>query len=311
MSAELSTPKASPLHANGERPERLDALVRLNELSSRLWRARTLQDGLQEMLAASLELLGTDMGHVRLKDSARDVLLIAAHRGFDKKFVDAFHESPVGETSASARALRSAERCIIEDVENDEAYAPLRPVARAAGFRAVQSTPLLSHEGKPVGIVTTHFRSVHRPDEQALRMLDLYVRQASDFIERFNAEEALRASEARYRAVVENQSEMVCRFRPDGTILFVNGAYANALGTTPEALMRGSFWNFVVEEDRAAVRAMLDSMTVDAPVVRIENRFTTSEGERWTLWTNRGLKFDRDGRLLEAQSCGIDITERK
>lgn len=302
---------SGPAEFRHARAEQRDALVRLNELSSQLWRAHTLQDGLQEMLAASLELLGTDMGHVRLRDASRDVLLIAAHRGFDQKYIDAFHESPVGETSASARALRTGERCIIEDVEADAAYAPLRPVARAAGFRAVQSTPLMSHAGQPVGIVTTHFRSVHRPDEQELRMLDLYVRQASDFIERFNAEEALRASEARYRAVVENQSEMVCRFRPDGTILFVNGAYANALGTSVEALMGGDFWKFVAENDRIAVRAMLNSMTPESPVVRIENRFTSSQGERWTLWTNRGLKFDDDGRLIEAQSSGIDITERK
>ncbi|MGQ0752840.1 MAG: ATP-binding protein [Betaproteobacteria bacterium] len=313
MSANLSSldPASGPAADRRQRAGPRDALVRLNELSSRLWRARTLHDGLQEMLAASLELLGTDMGHVRLMDASRDVLLIAAHRGFDQKYIDAFHESPVGETSASARALRTGERCVIEDVETDAAYAPLRPVARAAGFRAVQSTPLLSHAGKPVGIVSTHFRSVHSPGEQELRMLDLYVRQAGDFIERFNAEEALRASEARYRAVVENQSEMVCRFRSDGTILFVNGAYAHALGTTVEALMGGDFWRFVAEKDRAAVRAMLTSMTPESPVVRIENRFTTREGERWTLWTNRGLKFDRDGRLLEAQSSGIEITERK
>jgi PAS domain S-box-containing protein len=311
MPADLSNRSADVFSDRRDRPGHHDGLARLNELSSRLWRAHSLYEGLEEMLSASLELLRADMGHVRLMDASRDVLMIAAHRGFDRKFVDAFHESPVGKTSASARALRSGERCIIEDVETDAAYAPLRSVARAAGFRAVQSTPLLSHQGKPVGIVTTHFRSVHRPDEQELRMLDLYVRQASDFIERFNAEEALRASEARYRAVVENQSEMVCRFRPDGTILFVNGAYASALGTTPEALMQGSFWNFIAEKDRAAVRAMLNSMTSRAPVVRIENRLTTSEGERWTLWTNRGLKFDREGRLLEAQSSGIDITERK
>jgi PAS domain S-box-containing protein len=311
MSANLSSLDSGPGADRHARSEQRDALVRLNELSSRLWRARTLHDGLQEMLSASLELLGTDMGHVRLRDASRDVLLIAAHRGFDQKYIDAFHESPVGETSASARALRTGERCIIEDVEADAAYAPLRSVARAAGFRGVQSTPLLSHAGKPVGIVTTHFRSVHRPDEQELRMLDLYVRQAGDFIERFNAEEALRASEARYRAVVENQSEMVCRFRPDGTILFVNGAYAHALGTPVAALQGGNFWQFVAEKDRDAVRAMLNSMRPESPDIRVENRFTTSQGERWTLWTNRGLKFDRNGRVLEAQSSGIDITERK
>ncbi len=123
--------------------------------------------------------------------------------------------------------------------------------------------------------------------------------------------QALRETEARYRAVIDSGAEMLCRFRPDGTILFVNGAYARARGTTPEALIGRSFWEFVTAEDRPAVRAMLEGLTPEAPEVRIENRFQTAGGERWTLWTNRALAFDASGRLLEAQSAGIDISDRK
>src|SRR5690606_10770472 len=54
-------------------------------------------------------------------------------------------------------------------------------------------------------------------------------------------EEALRKSEERYRAIVETQSEMVCRFRVDGEIVFVNGGYARARGATPEALIGRNF----------------------------------------------------------------------
>ncbi len=125
------------------------------------------------------------------------------------------------------------------------------------------------------------------------------------------AEAALRDSEERYRALVESHSEMMCRFRPDGTILFANTAYARSRGTTPEAVQNANFWNFVPEDDRPAVRAMLDSLTPERPESRVENRFETTEGERWVLWTNRALRFTPDGRLAEAQSAGIDITDRK
>ncbi len=114
-----------------------------------------------------------------------------------------------------------------------------------------------------------------------------------------------------YRSVLDSLTEMVCRFRLDGTILFVNAAYAAARGTTPQALSGRSFWEFVPEADRAAVRAMLERLTPAASEIRIENRFETTAGERWTLWTNRALAFDAAGRVLEAQSSGIDITERK
>jgi PAS domain S-box-containing protein len=132
-----------------------------------------------------------------------------------------------------------------------------------------------------------------------------------DVTERQRAEEALRASEARYRAVVESQTELVCRFRPEGAILFVNGAYARAAGTTPEAMIGRDFWTFIPEGEHAAVRGLLAQLTPEAPEVRIENRFTTAEGERWMLWTNRALVFDGRGSVVEAQSTGIDITERK
>ena len=117
--------------------------------------------------------------------------------------------------------------------------------------------------------------------------------------------------EASHAALLDGQPEMVCRFRLDGTIVFVNAAYARARGTTPEAMVGHNFWDFIAESDRASVRSMLQRLTPELPEVRIENRFSTAEGERWTLWSNRGLKFDPDGGLLEAQSTGIDITERK
>ncbi len=134
---------------------------------------------------------------------------------------------------------------------------------------------------------------------------------ARDISERKHAEHALRASEERFRAIVESQAEMICRFRVDGTLLFVNTAYARAFGTTPEALSGGNFWKIISREDRARVREMLEGLTPEAPEVRIENRVQTARGERWMIWTNRALSFDSDGRVLEAQSAGIDITDRK
>ncbi|HVL38623.1 MAG TPA: PAS domain S-box protein, partial [Fimbriimonadaceae bacterium] len=125
------------------------------------------------------------------------------------------------------------------------------------------------------------------------------------------AQEAQRQSEERYRAIVESQLEMVCRFRVDGTILFVNGAYARSRQTTPEALIGANFWEFIEPEDREGVRKLLDQLSPSNPQVSIENRFETAEGTRWTLWTNRGLVFDEQGRAVEAQSSGIDITDRK
>jgi GAF domain-containing protein len=95
--------------------------------------------------------------------------------------------------------LKSGNRIVVEDVESDALFALLRPVARAAGFRAVQPTPILSRGGAPLGMLSTHFRSTHRPTDHDLLLLDLYVRQIGDIIERGEIDDALRHTEERLR----------------------------------------------------------------------------------------------------------------
>jgi uncharacterized protein (TIGR03067 family) len=143
--------------------DEVNALARLNEASSRLWRMHDLRAGLEEMLDATIKLLGADMGNIQMFDADRGVLVIAAQRGFQQDFLDFFREVSTEDDTACGRALRSGARIVIEDVEADAPYAPLRSVARAAGYRGVQSTPLIGRDGAPLGMLSTHFRSVHRP----------------------------------------------------------------------------------------------------------------------------------------------------
>src|ERR1041385_3527334 len=177
-----------------------DALTKLNELSSRLWTMRSLREGLDEMLAATIEMLGADFGNIQLLNVNSGVLTIEAQRGFKQDFLQFFRQVSASDNSACGRALRSGERIIVEDVELDALFAPMLHVIRAADYRAVLSTPLIGRGGQPVGMISTHFRSVHRPSEADLHRLDLYARQASDFIERCRTDEALHRAQAQLEA---------------------------------------------------------------------------------------------------------------
>ena len=190
-------------NAAASREEEAKALARLNDWTSRLLRTSNLQEGLFSMLGGVIETLGADKGNVQLFDPDRGTLYIAAQCGFQEDFLSFFRDVSALDQSSCGRALTSGERVIIEDVENDGAYAELREIARAAGYRAVVSVPLLDVDGKPLGMVSTHFRSPHRPTADSLRRLDLYARQAASFIQRCKAEAALRESEARFRGLSE------------------------------------------------------------------------------------------------------------
>jgi len=132
-----------------------------------------------------------------------------------------------------------------------------------------------------------------------------------DITERKKAEEALRESEARYRAVVESQTELICRFVPDSILTFVNDAYCRFFGKDREELIGRSFLPLIPEEDRAEAIRHFAPVSAAKPVVVHEHRVLTPSGEvRWMRWINRGI-FDEQGRLVEFQASGSDVTERK
>jgi diguanylate cyclase (GGDEF)-like protein/PAS domain S-box-containing protein len=125
------------------------------------------------------------------------------------------------------------------------------------------------------------------------------------------AEAVLRQSEARFRSLVQDQTEVISRLRADGTYIFVNDVYCRFFGKT-EAEMIGSTWKPVVyPEDLQQVQDELATMSRSNPVVMIENRVLSASGEvHWMQFSNRGI-FDADGQLIEIQSVGRDISDRK
>jgi diguanylate cyclase (GGDEF)-like protein/PAS domain S-box-containing protein len=128
--------------------------------------------------------------------------------------------------------------------------------------------------------------------------------------EKRRAEEALRESEARYRTIVEDQTELICRFLPDGALTFVNEAYCRYCGKKPEELIGHTFMSFIPDEDQEFVRKQFISLSSENPLVTYEHQVVIPNGEiRWLQQSDRAI-FDEQGRILEFQSVGRDISER-
>ncbi|MBE7201218.1 MAG: GAF domain-containing protein, partial [Parafilimonas terrae] len=107
---------------------------------------------------------------------------------------------PTAVTSCTA-ALRLGGRFVVPDFEAWEDIAGTEDLLafRRAGIRAAQTTPLLSRDGRLLGMISTHWAEPHEPSDRDLRLLDILARQAADLLERTKAEESLRASEERLR----------------------------------------------------------------------------------------------------------------
>ena len=140
------------------------------------------------------------------------------------------------------------------------------------------------------------------------RLFDSYI---LDITEQKRAEAALRMSEERYRAVVEDQTEYIRRFDRDRRLTFVNGALCALLQKRREDLLGADYLQVMPEVERNMVQERLRSLTPAHPAVSYELQVALPDGtRRWHEWTDRGI-FDEAGRLSEYQSVGRDITERK
>ncbi len=137
------------------------------------------------------------------------------------------------------------------------------------------------------------------------------ITQIQDITQRKETEEALRASQERLRAVVEDQTELICRSRPDAVLTFVNPAYCRYFGQRPEELIGRSFMTLVPEEERELTERAVRSLSPDHPVNEAEHQVVLADGQRrWMQWVDRVI-LDEGGRVAELQSVGRDITEQK
>jgi PAS domain S-box-containing protein len=156
--------------------------------------------------------------------------------------------------------------------------------------------------------------TVRKQAEMAAKLLTNHLKQqvADGELELEQAIMALQASEQRYRSVVEDQTELIFRYRADDhTYTFVNERFCQFFGKTKHELVGRSWQPEAFAEDIPMTLAMLESLSPATPTVTIENRVHDSMGAvRWLQINNRGI-FNEEGQLVEIQGVGRDITRRK
>lgn len=126
-----------------------------------------------------------------------------------------------------------------------------------------------------------------------------------------SVEEALGQSEQRFRAIVEDQTELICRFLPDRVLTFVNQAFCRFFGQQREALLGFPFQPDLLETERDKVEQTFRQLSPARPVITLEHRLLLADGSiRWVHWTHRAI-CDGERRIVEYQSVGWETTEEK
>jgi len=131
--------------------------------------------------------------------------------------------------------------------------------------------------------------------------------------ERIRMQEALLESEAQFRLLAENASDMILRLSISGQMIYVSPACQTILGYKPEELTGTSNFDIIHEEDRQNVQDLFKGKLFDAAHdATVTYRALHKDGEYIWLETSAHAILDpKSGSIIEVHSASRDITERK
>jgi GAF domain-containing protein len=152
----------------------------LDQMTHRLLSQRTFEAAADTLLNDVVALHGAEYGDLQL--AVGDELIIVAQRGLSASFLRTFRRVRKDDGCACGRAFRLGKTVVVADVETDPEYAAFRSDAESAGYRSVQSTPLVTRSGSVLGMVSTMFVDVHEPTPIELEMLGRYCKIGAEYL---------------------------------------------------------------------------------------------------------------------------------
>ncbi|MCU7376318.1 PAS domain S-box protein, partial [Paucibacter sp. O1-1] len=294
------------------------AMERLHAITTRLSGGTDLEAILGDILDAVLDLHGTQSGALQLLDSVRGSLQLAVQRGLSESFVAQLDGVPVVESTLSGRAICTGQRAVLQENEALLPFEVAAPVAELADIRSAQCTPILTHGGRMLGVLTTYCTDEHCFGEQELRLTDLYAHQAAELIERNQAQAELRASQDLAAPGAGCQPRRQLALRPayrrgewDYRMREIWGCTITAAGANMrEALGR------IHPQDRESVhRAVQDALDPAGDgAYSIDYRICLPDGSQRWISANGRASFEGEGQDRHAvllNGTALDITDQK
>ena len=131
-----------------------------------------------------------------------------------------------------------------------------------------------------------------------------------DVSERKTAEDAIRESEARYRDLFENTSDLIQSVQPDSSIIYVNRAWRETLGYSEEEVAGLSLFDIIHPDSQEHCMALFKSLMAGEDVGLVEVVFVSKDGRTISVEGNVGCSFE-DGAPVATRAIFHDVSERK
>ena len=213
-------------------------------------------------------------------------------------------EIPIG-SGVTGNVVKYRQPIIVDDLLHDSRYIPdLNPA------RSEICVPLLCDD-TILGVIDCEDPRVGHFKQRHLELLNTVSAMTSSKLALLNKDKVLRQSERNYRAIVEDQTEMIMRHSIDGTRTFVNESYCRFHRKTKKELLGKSSYAKLPPRDLKRLKAILAALTPENPTGDFEVAVPGPDGGIvWHRWTKRAI-FDENLNVVEFQAVGHDITQNK
>ena len=249
---------------------------------------------------------------VMLLDEGGKHLRTCAAPNLPDFFTDAIDGMEIGHEMVSCgEAAFTGKRVIVEDIMSHPNWVAYRKLARKANLRACWSEPVISSTGDILGTFAIYNCESCGPSQSDLDFIRDSARLAAIAIERKQAEEALMASEQKFKSVVENIGIGVSLISPDMKILALNKqmkAWFPDIDVTKRPVCYRSFNN--PPRETKCSYCQTKKTLVDGQVYEVVTE--TPAGDKILNYriVSSPIK-DENGKVIAAIDMFEDITERK
>lgn len=179
-----------------------------------------------------------------------------------------------------------------------------------AGFQSYLGVPAVDVSGKVLGHLAILDKTdmSHLPHAESI--LKIFATRVGVELNRKRIQEELRASEEKYRLLVDNQTDLVVKLDRAGRLQFVSPSFCEKFSLTEEGLLDTVFHARVHPSDRVRVEQEWAKLHSDPWVAQFEHRARCASGECWLGWALRAVR-DEHGDVVEIVGVGRDVTARR
>jgi two-component system cell cycle sensor histidine kinase/response regulator CckA len=214
---------------------------------------------------------------------------------------------PVG-AGLVGRVSRTGHTMWVADLKKDAAFPRMRLAARR-GLASMVAIPVLAGR-ECLGVIELYSRTVRADDADLRQRLTAVGRQLGLFQDRRRAEKALRAREERFRALLENGSDVTALVGPDGVFQYVSGPVRRILGRAPEDLVGQSAYERMHPDDASAMRPRLEhALAHPGEVVTSTYRMRHEDGS-WRFLESMAVSHRQNPAIRAIVINARDVTER-